>query len=572
MVVAVSSTRNGEDSRGAAKSEEAVEALFAGSVQALRARRPLRNPKLREARTAIDANRPDLAQRLLADFSRKHPGDVDALNLLGEAAMRRERKPEAETLLAQCVERAPGFDLARFNYASALQGMNKPAEALPHVEALLARVPGNPACRELHAVVLSAAGRHEEALQRRHELANEYPGSAKLQVSYAQALRTLGRRVDSIAALRGAIEISPWLGIAWWGLASLKNYRFTAGDVEKLQAQLIRAELPADDRIHLLFAFGKALGDLARFSESFDAYARANAARRLGSGYDANTTAAQVAKFKALFTRQFFLEREQMGCDSAAPIFVVGMQRAGSTLVEQILASHSRVEGAGELANLRFLARHLEDRIAPRFQTDYPGVLARLDAAALKSLAEQYLEGTRWRRPLGRPVFVDKDPFNFWHIGFLQLMLPHARIIDVRRHPLGCCWSNFTSIFLHGLPLAYRLADIGSFYANYVHMMAHYDRILPGKVHRIFYETLVADPESEIRRLLDHLGLPFEDACLRFHENKRALNSASSEQVRTPIFDDALGWWRNYEPWLGPLKAALGPVLTAYPDIPEAQS
>jgi len=244
------------------------------------------------------------------------------------------------------------------------------------------------------------------------------------------------------------------------------------------------------------------------------------------------------------------------------------MQRAGTTLLEQILASHSLIEGAGELSNMRFIARRLEDDIGRRFGIDYPGVLAHVDPGEFRKLGEEFLETTLSRRPLGRPFFVDKDPFNYWHIGLIRLALPNAKIIDMRRHPLGCCFSNFTTIFLHGLAHTYRLGDLGAFYAAYVEMMAHYDRVLPGRVHRVFYENLVTDPEREIRRVLDHLELPFEASCLQFYDNRRPVNSASSEQVRMPIYDGALDHWRHYESWLDPLKTALGPVLDSYPAVP----
>jgi predicted Zn-dependent protease len=553
---------------GRAASDVAADASFARAVDALRTRRPLRNPRLREARRALHANRPDIAGRLLTEFLKDRPGDVDAMNLLGETAMREERKSDAEALFMRCIQESPGFDAARFNYATALQGMNRPADALGQVRKLLAKEPRNPLYRDLEAVVLSAMGSHEAALDRRRELARDYPGSAKVLVSYAHTLRTMGLREQCIAAYREAIAINPSLGTAWWGIANLRTGSFTASDIAQLQAQVARKDLSASDRTHLLFALGKAYGDLSRYAESFDAYARANAARRLTSGYDPATTSAQVARFKAHFAADFFRNRTGSGSPSAEAIFVVGMQRSGSTLLEQILASHSAIEGAGELAHLRFLARNLEDRVAPQYRTDYPGVLGKLDAAELRALGDEYLQGTRIRRPLGRPFFVDKDPFNFWHTGFLQLILPNARIIDIRRHPLGCCWSNFTTIYLHGLPLTYRLADVGRFYADYVDLMTHFDRVLPGKVHRIFYEDLVADPEAEIRRLFAYLDLPFEQACLEFYRNSRAVNSASSEQVRTPIFHEALDRWRYYEPWLGPLKSALGPVLSAYPAVP----
>jgi len=553
----------------ASKLDAAAEEEFSRLLTALHARRPLRHPELREAGRALDNGRLDTAERLLAAYLRRHKDDVDALNLMADALLRRERKAEAEALLAQCVARAPGFDLARLNYANVLQQMNKPAAALEQVEILLAKEPGNPLYRDVQAVSLSSLGRHEEALDCRRALARDYPASSKVLVSYAQVLRTSGLQEECVAAFRQAIAINPSMGFAWWGLAGLRTFKFDAADIARLQALLARRELSESDRVHLLFSLGKAYGDLGQYRESFDAYARANASRRLAANYDAASVSRQLAKFKALYTPEFFASRAGSGAQSTEPIFVVGMQRAGSTLLEQMLSSHSAIEAAGELAHSRFLARRLEDSLGRRHGTDYPGVLAHIDPGEFRALGEEYLAVTRYRRPLGRPFFIDKDPFNFWHIGFYQLMLPNARIIDIRRHPMGCCFSNFTSIFLHGLAHTYRLADLGRFYANYVEVMAHYDRVLPGKVCRVHYEDLIEDPGREIRRVLDWLGLPFEAACLEFHTNKRAVNSASSEQVRSPLYRDALERWQHYEPWLGPLKDALGPVLTSYPGVPD---
>lgn len=557
------------DFDGTTASHSDVEAYIAALIDEFQARRPLRNPRLRAARQAYDAGRIEIAERLLREFLDGHPGDPDTLYLLAQCALRRELKPDAEALLAECLARAPDFDAARFAYANTLHQLNKPVAALAELHKLLAKEPGNPVFRDLEAVALSAMGEYERALACRRTLAEEYPRGAKVLVSYAQTLRTMGMREPCVAAYREAIANCPSLGTAWWGLANLKNYRFDENDVAALKVQLAASDLSTDDRVHLLFSLGKAQGDLERYGESFDAYARANAARRVKSSYDPARTAAQVDHFKALYTHEFFHERAGMGSDANSPIFIVGMQRSGTTLLEQILASHSAVEGAGELPSLRFIARRLEDTIGHRFGTEYPGVLAHLDAAGLRALGEEFLEASLPRRPLRRPFFVDKDPFNFWHIGLVQLILPNAKVIDMRRHPLGCCWSNFTTIFLHGLAHTYRLSDLGRFYVNYVETMAHYERTLPGRVHRILYENLVAAPERQIRSLLDHLGLPFEQSCLRFHENRRAVNSASSEQVRVPIYDEALDHWRHYEPWLGPLKTALGPVLDLYPAVPE---
>ena len=552
-----------------AASDATVEEEFSRRLGALQNQRPLRHPELREARRALEAERPDIAEQRLAPYLRKHPGDADALNLMADVMLRRERKAEAEALLAQCIVRAPNFDLARLNYANALQLMNKPAASLEQMEILLRKDPAHPLYRDVQATALSAMGRHDAALACRRTLIADYPNSSKVQVSYAQVLRTSGLQEECVAAFRRAVAINPAMGFAWWGLASLRTYKFDAADIAQLQGPLARRDISASDRVHLLFTLGKAFGDLGRYRESFDAYARANAARSLAANYDAASVARQLAKFKALYTPEFFQTRAGSGADSTAPIFVVGMQRAGSTLLEQILSSHTAIEGAGEMAHSRFMARRLEDTLGPRVGTDYPGVLAHIDAGEFRALGEEYLAATLARRPLGRPYFVDKDPFNFWHIGFYQLMLPNARIIDIRRHPLGCCFSNFTSIFLHGLAHSYRLADLGRFYANYVEMMAHYDRVLPGKVYRMHYEDLIDDPEREIRRVLAWLDLPFEPACLDFHSNKRAVNSASSEQVRSPLYREALERWQHYEPWLGPLKTALGPVLELYPNVPE---
>jgi tetratricopeptide (TPR) repeat protein len=552
-----------------AGSDAAAEAEFDRRLAALHAQRPLRYPELREAGRALDGGRPDIAERLARSFLGKRPDDVDATHLLADALLRLDRKSEAVTLLAKCVARAPDFDLARLAYANALQQMNRPAAALEQVEILLRKEPANPLYRDVQAVSLSSMGRHDEALARRRSLATDYPGSAKVLVSYAQVLRTNGLQEECVAAFRNAIVAKPDLGTAWWGLANLRTYRFAPGDIAQLQAQLARREISSDDRVHMLFALGKAFADLGQYRESFDAYARGNATRSLGTKYKAESVSTKMAKFKKLYTPAFFAARSGSGADSAQPIFVVGMQRAGSTLLEQILACHSAIEGAGEMAHTRFLARKLEDTLGPKCGTDYPGVLASIHPGEFRALGEEYLAATLQRRPLGRPFFIDKDPFNFWHIGFFQLMLPKARIIDIRRHPLGCCFSNFTSLFLHGLAHTYRLTDMGRFYSDYVEMMAHYDRVLPGKVCRVHYEDLIENPEKEIRRVLDWLDLPFESACLDFHANKRAVNSASSEQVRSPLYTNALEHWRHYEPWLGPLKAALGPVLEAYPDVPE---
>ncbi|HEY1612610.1 MAG TPA: sulfotransferase [Rhizomicrobium sp.] len=551
------------------KENAAAEAEFSRLLAALHAQRPLRKPELREAQDALDDDRLEAANQILNPYLRRHKNDLDARHLLAEILLRQGHKAQAEILLADCVARAPGFDLARLSYANVLQQMNKPAAALEQVEILLGKASSHPLYRDVQAVALSSMGRHDDALACRRTLAEDFPGSAKVQVSYAQVLRTSGLQEQCVAAFRKAIAANPATGTAWWGLAGPRTFTFGAAEIALLEAQLARRDIDAGDRMHMLFALGKAFGDCGEYGRSFDAYARANATRRLVSGYDPASTSSEATKLKALYSPDFFDARAGCGSDSRAPIFVVGMQRAGSTLLEQMLASHSAIEGAGEMAHIRFMARRLQDSMKAQCGTGYPGVLASIEPDQFRALGEEYLSATLLRRPLGRPFFVDKEPFNFWHVGFLQLILPRARIIDIRRHPLGCCFSNFTSLFLHGLGHTLRLADLGRYYSDYVATMAHFDNVLPGRVLRVHYENLIERPEQEIRRVLAWLDLPFESECLAFHANARGLNSASSEQVRSPLYRDALESWRNYEPFLGPLKSALGPVLDAYPDVPE---
>jgi tetratricopeptide (TPR) repeat protein len=396
-------------------------------------------------------------------------------------------------------------------------------------------------------------------------LADQHPESPDIWLKYGWSLKNVGQREQAVAAFRRAMELRPSHGEAHWSLADLKNFHFTAEEIQDMQDRLARPDVSGEDRMYLHFALGKAHGDAKNYAKSFENYARANAIKRLSLEYDPTWLTRNVAKCKALFTREFFDSRQNRGCDSVDPIFIVGMQRAGSTLLEQILASHPAIEGTAELPDISLLAEHIGENIAPKYSSVYPDVVANLDAPVLGEFGWRYMETTRFRRSPGHPFFTDKMPYNFLHIGLIQLILPNAKIIDMRRHPLACGFSNFTAHFKFGALFAYRLTEFGQAYCDYVDLMAHFDAVLPGRVHRVLYEELVREPEGEIRRLLDYVGVPFDEACLRFHENRRPMDSVSSEQVRRPIFSESVDQWRNYEPWLGPLKSALGPVLEAHP-------
>jgi hypothetical protein len=361
----------------------------------------------------------------------------------------------------------------------------------------------------------------------------------------------------------------PELGEAYWSLANLKTFRFTAQDVSAMRAALNAAELDPHERLHFHFALGKALEDDGKFEESFQHYAEGNRLRRLELRYSADEHHNRLARSRELFSTQFLAERSGHGCPAPDPIFIVGLPRSGSTLLEQILASHSQVEGTMELPDLMAIARRLSAGAEDTDGASYPRVLATLTEDQWLRLGEEYLERTRIYRKRGTPFFIDKMPNNFVHLGLMLVALPNAKIIDARRHPLACCLSGFKQHFAMGQQFTYSLEDVGRYYRDYVELMAHFDRAAPGRVHRVIYEQMVDDTEAQVRALLDYCGLPFEANCLRFYENSRAVRTASSQQVRQPIFRDGVDQWRNFEPWLLPLKEALGPVLSAYPDIPE---
>ena len=515
------------------------------------------NPTLLEAAGALVENRLGIAERLLKGFLKHFPTDVTAIRMLAEVAARIGRFADAETLLRRCLELAPSFAPARHNYTLALLRQGKTAEALVEVDQLLGRDPHDPGYRNLKAAVLSQIGDYEKTIALYEGVLRDYPNQPKLWMSFGHALKTAGRGEDGIAAYRRSIAQLPQLGEAYWSLANLKTFHFTDGDLAAMRAQLARADLGTNDRLHFHFALGKALEDAGDYGESFASYAEANRIRKAQLGYDADETTARVRRTKALFTPEFLDAHAGMGCKSPDPIFIVGLPRSGSTLIEQILSSHSAIEGTMELPDLANIALRLADRRKRDDPSRYPERLGELDDAQLTALGEEYLARTRIQRRTGRPFYIDKTPHNFFHIGMLRLILPNARVIDARRHPLGACFSGFKQHFARGQAFSYGLEDIGRYYRDYVDLMAHFDAVAPGTVHRVDYESMVEDTETEIRRLLDFLGLPFEEACLRFHENDRAVRTPSSEQVRKPIFREGLEQWRNYEPWLGPLKAAL---------------
>ena len=534
-----------------------------------------RDPRLMAAAAALVENKVPEAEALLRAHLRQHETDVAALRMLAEVAARLRRYPDAQALLERCLELAPSFDAARHNYAVVLFRQMKVEQALPEVERLLAKEPRHPGYRSLQAALLAHLGDYTESIEVYDTVLREHPDQPRVWTSYGHALKTANRTADSIAAYRRALSLQPTLGEAYWSLANLKTFRFGDQDVAAMRAALARSDLAAEDRLHFEYALGKALEDRAEYAQAFAHYDAGAALRRETVGYSADETTRYLRRCQRLFTAEFFADRAGSGAPGRDPIFIVGMPRSGSTLLEQILASHPLVEGTMELPDIGRLARELTQGGAVAAadpdefeERRYPAVLAELPPARLRELGEQYLERTRVQRKSAAPFFIDKMPNNFLQVGLIHLILPNARIIDARRHPLGCCFSNFKQHYARGQNFSYSLDDIGRYYRDYVELMAHVDAVLPGRVHRVIYERMIEDTESEVRRLLDYCGLPFDERCLRFYENERAVRTASSEQVRRPIYREGVDHWKHFEPWLGPLKAALGPVLEAYPAVP----
>jgi tetratricopeptide (TPR) repeat protein len=516
------------------------------------------HPRLIEAAIALNENRLDVAERLLKPHLKEDPFDAAAVRMLAELAARIGRWRDAENLLRRAVELAPGWTAAKANLALVLGRMGRPSEALALLDDIFEAEPDEVGHWNLKAATLGRLGDFEEAIRLYQGVLDRNPNLPRVWLSYGHMLKTVGRQADGIAAYRRAIALEPALGDAWWSLANLKTVKFDVADLAAMEEALQAPDLGDEDRFHLDFALGKAMHDSGRADEAFDHYATANPLRLKSQPYRPGEITNSVDRSIAAFTAEAFAERHG-GCEARDPIFIVGMPRAGSTLIEQILSSHSKVEGTSELPDLPLLS----SKSGP-----YPKGVLEASADERRALGEEYLRRAGVQRRTDRPLFIDKLPNNWLYVPFIQLVLPNAKIIDARRHPLGCCLSNYRQHFARGQAFTYDLDHVGRYYADYVRLMAHVDAVLPGRVHRVIYERMVEDTEAEVRRLLDYCGLEFEPQVLEFYKTERAVRTASSEQVRRPIYREATEEWRAYESHLGPLKAALGPVLDAYPDAP----
>jgi tetratricopeptide (TPR) repeat protein len=507
------------------------------------------------------------AEKLIRAFLLRQGDHVEAMRLLARIGVAREVLDDAEVLLAAALKMAPDYIELRRDYACVLLDRHKHAETIAQLDDLLKIDPKNIDYRTLRATATVGLGDHEGGLRRFADvLADANPNSplaADLHLSIAHSLKTLGRRAESIEEYRKAIEVRPKFGDAYWSLANLKTYQFSAQEITQLEAAEADPSTALIDRYHLCFALGKAYEDRKDFGVSYRYYERGNALKRAESRYRAELLEQNTANQKRVCTREFFQERTGYGAASREPIFILGMPRAGSTLLEQILASHSQVEGTQELSNVPRAVLDLQGYNPDLDNPRYPGCLATMPAEELRALGEKYLADTQIYRT-GNPHFIDKMPNNFRHVGLIHLMLPNAKIIDARREPMACCFGNLKQLYARGQEFVYSIEDIARYYRTYLELMDHWDAALPGRVLRVYHEDVVDDLEGSVRRILDYCELPFEPACLEFHRTERSIRTASSEQVRRPIYREGLDQWKNYEPWLGPLKEALGDALVRY--------
>lgn len=532
----------------------------AAMAKANHARLAQLDPTLQAVTSLMHDKRLLKAEQLCRRFLKAHPTHTEAMRLLAAIGAELNILDDAEFLLESALEFDPTFDLARLDYIQVLHKRQKYQQALEQAKELRRRLPDNLAAQMAYATQTAAMGQYEEALAVLDQLLAVAPNPANIHMQRGHALKTIGKKQSAIEAYRRAAHHRPTFGDAWWSLANMKTYRFSDEDLERMLGELRLETLSPVDRYHLSFALGKAFEDREDFECSFKHYAEGNALKKAELRYSADKMQAEFDRQKAFFTLEQVNRFEGLGHPAPDPIFIVGLPRAGSTLIEQILASHSQVDGTLELPNILAMAHRLNGRQLANETPNYPKGMRDLSDDEISALGAQYLRETRIHRAQG-PYFTDKMPNNFRHIGLIKTILPNAKIIDARRHPMACCFSGFKQLFAQGQEFSYGQKDIGRYYRGYVDLMDHWHQCYPGEILQVDYEAVVSDLDNEVRRILDFLGLPFEPACMEFHQTQRSVRTASAEQVRQPVYQSGVAQWRHFEPWLGPLRLTLAPFL-----------
>ncbi len=518
-------------------------------------------PRVAAATAAMEADDRKAAEEAFRAILQEDPSHVAALCGLAALSLLADVPQDAERLLRHALRQAQHLPLAWRGLAPTLSTLGRIEEAAAGAKYLIKIEPENPQSWIVLAGIATRLLRQEEALAAYERAAQLKPQEVRLQMSIGHVLKTLGRRSESEAAYKAAIAMQPDLGEAYWSLADLKNYHFSDAEVAQMQEQLGRAGIARSDEAQFLFALGKALEQRHQYPDAFAAYARGNAIRRLDAPFDIAQFEQRCDRIRSAFDAEFFATVRGSGNPSRAPIFIVGLPRSGSTLIEQILASHSRIEGTMELPHILNFVREFDDLVPSR--DGYPQTVRSVAVERFEQLGSRYLHETAPLRS-GKEHFTDKLPNNFSHIGLIRAILPRAILIDARRHPMDACFSTFKQHFAEGQTFSYDLDDLGRYYRCYLSLMDHWDEVLPGAVLRVQYEELVRDPDTQIRRLLDHCGVEFETACLSFHETKRSVRTASAEQVRRPIYTSGVAYWKHFETQLEPLRRSLGDCLSRF--------
>jgi len=521
-------------------------------------------PALLNVRNMMAEGRMFQAEQVCRQFMQANPRNVEGMRLLADLGVKSGVLDDAEVLLENAIKFEPNNNLARHEFMHVLYRRQKYAQALKQATILRDKEPDNLDYRISFANQCVAVGDYEPALEIYKHAITKVPNRADLHLVHGHALKTIGQTDDAITAYRRAYNARPEFGDAYWSLANLKTYRFTREEISAMQTAEAATSTPVVDKIHLCFALGKHFEDASDFETSMQYYENGNALEKNENNYESEKMSERLQMQIEHCGTALFNNKKDLGHPAPDPIFIVGLPRAGSTLLEQILASHSQIDGTLELPNISSLAFDLAGRRHTYEELKYPANLTDLTAEQLQKYGQAFIKDTRVHRE-DAPFFIDKMPNNFRHIALIHLILPNAKIIDARRHPMACCFSGFKQLFANGQEFTYGQSEIGTYYRDYVELMDHWDAVLPGKILRVQYEEVVADTESQVHRILEYLGLPFEEACLNFHKTKRSVRTASSEQVRQPIYTSGLEQWRNFEPWLEPLKSSLGAVLERYP-------
>ena len=529
------------------------------------------DPEIARAGQAILAGDLVTAEQILRRVLQRRPDDFVALRMLGEIAASSGFLQDAEALFRRSLSLAPGFAYARLHLATVLLDQERAGEAIAEFEKLTEDFLQIPEVKDAYGDALGRVGEYDQAIRLYEEIVASNPTNLNIWTRLAFLLKTVGRSEEGLEACRRALQVRRDYGEGWWLLADFKTFKFSDEDIEELRSLIDVPGRSAEDQLRLHLALGKALEDRGEAVGSFEQYRAGNAIRAAQVMNDPSRIGEFVERAERLFNSEFVAARAGSGDPAPDPIFIVGLPRSGSTLVEQILASHPMIEGTSELPDVQVLIRGIEPdpRIAPN-ATPYPELIADLPLKRFRELGALYLQRTRIQRKTGRPLFIDKMPNNWMHVGLIRLILPNAKIVDVRRNPLACGFSNFKQLYAQGQEFSYDLVHFGRHYGDYVRLMSHWDRLFPGQVHRLIHEQLVENPEAEVRKLLDYLGLPFDEACLRFYETDRPIRTVSSEQVRQPIRKDAVESWRAFEAELGSMKQALGPTLEHWDDAQTA--